>query len=116
MSGLRPIELDYFFARLHARGLDTVKLAAAVNLSRPTVTRVLNGSRRRGHVWKKLLPFLTPREIELLDVAHGSPWNKKRVENRPRWTPEKSLLLAAASPGFVPGSAAQTEAKEALSA
>jgi DNA-binding MarR family transcriptional regulator len=90
MSGLRPIELDYFFARLHARGMDVTKLAETVCLSRPTVTRVLNGSRRRGPVWKKLVPLLTPKEIELLDVAHCSPWNKKRLENRPKWTPEKA--------------------------
>lgn len=95
MSGLRPIEMDLFFRRLHDRGLDAGKLAAALNLSRPTVTRVLNGSRRRGHVWRKLLPLLTPEEVALLDVAHCSTWNKKRVDNRPRWTPEKAAALTA---------------------
>lgn len=90
MSGLRPIELDQFYARIHARGLNTTALAEAVGRNPCTVSRVLNGSRRKGPIWHRLKSFLTEQEIALLNVAEGSVWNKKRVENRPKWTPEKA--------------------------
>lgn len=86
MSGFRPIELDHFFRRLHGRGLDTAALARAVGRSRATVTRVLNGSRRRGPVWEKLAALLKPEEIQLLDVAQASTWNTRRVQRRPSWS------------------------------
>lgn len=85
MAGFRPIELGHFYARLHARGLDTAALAAAVGRNRSTVTRVLNGSRRRGPVWAKLQTILTSEELRLLDVAQSSTWNTARVARRPRW-------------------------------
>ena len=49
------------------------------------MTRVLNGSRRRGPVWAKLQTILTAEEIQLLDVAQSSTWNSARVARRPRW-------------------------------
>jgi hypothetical protein len=85
MAGLRPIELAYFYRRIHARGVDCASLAEAVGRDRATVTRVLNGSRRRGPIWKKLKDLLTPEESALLDVAQSSPWNARRIAKRPRW-------------------------------
>lgn len=85
MSGIKPAELTKFYDSLKARDMSPEKLAAIIERSRPAVTRVLSGSRRRGPIWNKLLPFLTPEEITLLDVAHRSPWNAKRVAKRPRW-------------------------------
>jgi len=95
MSGFRPIEMDYFYRRLHARGLDTKTLAAMVGRNHASVSRVLNGSRRRGALWEKIKRHLQPEEIALLDVAHSSPWNKRRLEKRPKWTPEKAMELGA---------------------
>lgn len=85
MSGLRHEAMRQFYARLHARGYDTEKLANDVGRSRPTVTRILNGSRRRGPAWKAITAHLTPEELALLDVAQCDPWNKKRIMSRPRW-------------------------------
>lgn len=85
MSGLRPDSMRVFFRLLHARDLDVSKLATTLGRSRATVTRVLNGSRRRGPLWRKLAALLTPEELALLDVAQGDPWNKKRIQKRPRW-------------------------------
>lgn len=85
MSGLKPPEQTQFHRRLHDRGVDLSQLAEAINVSRPALTRVLNGSRRRGPIWKKVLPHLQPEEVALLDVAHCHPWNKKRVSKRPKW-------------------------------
>lgn len=85
MSGLRPDSMRQFFRRLHARGRDVEKLATTLGRSRATVTRVLNGSRRRGPLWRKITGLLTPEEITLLDVAQSDPWNKKRIQQRPRW-------------------------------
>ncbi len=85
MSGLKPFEIDLFYRRLHARGEDTSTLAAKVGVTRSALSRVLNGARRRGPIWRRVAPLLTPEEIALLDVAHRHPWNKKRVLARPRW-------------------------------
>ena len=95
MSGLRPIQMEQFYRRLHNRGLDTTELAKRVNASRPAVTRVLNGARRRGPLWVKLLTHLLPEEVALLDVAQSHPWNNRRVNNRPKWTAEKAEALAS---------------------
>jgi transcriptional regulator with XRE-family HTH domain len=95
MAGLRPIEMEQFYRRLRERGLTVDDLAAAVGRDRTTVTRVLNGSRRRGPLWKKLERILMPSEVELLDVALRSSWNNRRVERRPVWTPEKAARLTA---------------------
>ncbi|HLP07924.1 MAG TPA: hypothetical protein VK178_07140 [Opitutaceae bacterium] len=65
--------------------MDTTKLADMVGRSRATVTRVLNGSRRRGPVWTKLAALLTEDERRLLDVAQCATWNNERVARRPRW-------------------------------
>lgn len=98
MSGLRPHEMKQFYDRLHARDLDTAKLATLVGRSRARVTEVLNGSRRRGPVWDKLVLHLHPEEVALLDVVQCASWNKKRLEKRPRWTPEKQRILGEVSP------------------
>ena len=90
MSGLKPIQLTEFYRQLHGRGQDTTTLAKLTGLARPTVSRILNGARRRGPSWAKIARHLTPAEIKLLDVAHSSTWNTAR---RPRWTPEKSRQL-----------------------
>ena len=95
MAGMKPPELNQFYMLLHARGVDVEHLAARLQVSRPTLTRVLNGSRRRGRIWVRVRPMLTEEECRLLDVAHCSPWNMKRVENRPRWTPEKAARCGA---------------------
>jgi hypothetical protein len=87
--------MNQFYARLHARKLDTSALADLVNASRPAVTRVLNGARRRGPLWTKLAAHLRPEEIKLLDVAHCHPWNNRRVEKRPKWTHEKAEAFAS---------------------
>ena len=85
MSQFRPIEMGHFYRRLHERGLDTTALAVAVGRTRATVTRVLNGSRRRGPVWAKIRALLTADELRLLDVVQCAPWNNERVAKRPRW-------------------------------
>lgn len=96
MSGLRPVEMDQFYHRLHDRGLSTTELARMVGRNACTVSRVLSGSRRKGPLWRRLSALLTEEERQLLHVAECSAWNKKRVENRPKWTPEKTLLLTGA--------------------
>src|SRR6476646_469241 len=97
MSGFKPPELSRFYRLLHARGMDTDLLASLVGRSRTTVTRVLNGSRRRGPAWRAIQPYLLSDERALLDVAHSSTWNARRVARRPHWTPEKRQSLARAS-------------------
>lgn len=92
MSGLRPTETADFYRKLHARGMDTTALAAAVGRSRATVTRVLNGSRRRGPVWAKIRALLTEEERTLLDVAQSATWNTTRVARRPRWADVREIL------------------------
>ena len=87
MSGLKPPSLADFYRSLHARGVTTGDLAARIGVARPTVTRVINGLRRRGPVWAKVARELTAAEIALLDVAQCHPWNKARVAKRPRWNP-----------------------------
>lgn len=96
MAGLKPPEMNRFYAKIHERGLDTAKLAEQVGRSRSIVTRVLNGSKRRGATWKRLCALLTPDEIALLDVAHRSPWNIRRVAARPKWTQEKAQAVTLA--------------------
>lgn len=68
-------------------------LAEAVGRDHSTVSRVLNGARRRGPIWRRLEQLLLPAELALLDVARGSTWVEKRVAKRPRWTPEKAAVL-----------------------
>jgi hypothetical protein len=87
MSGIKPPELQKFYDSLAARDMGPDKLAEIIKRDRTTVTRVLNGSRRRGPVWKLLTPYLSADEVALLDVAHRSPWNTKRVQKRPTWPP-----------------------------
>lgn len=84
MSATKPIALVEFYRSLHARGLTVELLAEFIGRSRSTVTRVLNGSRRRGPVWRRLAGHLTPRELELLDVALSSTWNTRALR-RPVW-------------------------------
>ena len=102
MSGFKPPELSQFYRQFHARQapdgrrMDTAVLAELVGVARPSVTRVLNGARRRGPLWPKIARHLTAEEIALLDVAHASTWNTRRVAKRPKWTPEKAALLAVA--------------------
>ena len=96
MAGLRPIEMERFYRKLGERGLTVNDIAAAVGRNRSTVTRVLNGSRRRGPIWKKIERILMPSEIALLDVALCSPWNNRRAARRPVWTPEKQAELTGA--------------------
>lgn len=95
MAGVKPAEMYDFYRLLHARGLDTASLAEKVGRSRVVVTRVLNGSRRRGPVWRKLESILTAEERALLDVVQCAAWNTQRVAKRPRWTPDKAQQLAA---------------------
>lgn len=100
MSGLRPHTMTLFFKRLHRRGVFVADLARAVGRNRATVTRVLNGSRRRGPLWPKLKELLQPEEIELLDVALRDSWNKERIAKRPKWESRCHLLVARdLSPG-----------------
>ena len=94
MSGIKPPELAEFYRRLHGRRMDTVALAGLVGVSRPALTRVLNGARRRGPIWPKIARHLTAGEIDLLDVAHSSTWNTRRVAKRPHWSIEKAELLS----------------------
>lgn len=96
MAGLRPIELDHFYARLHARNLDTTVLAEIVGCSRPALTRVLNGARKRGPIWRRVARHLHAEEIALLDVAHRSPWNNRRTSRRPTWNTQTAAAVAAA--------------------
>lgn len=102
MSGIKPLELTEFYRRLHSRRapsgrrMDTFVLADLSGMSRPTVTRILNGSRRRGPSWPKIARHLTPEELALLDVAHFSTWNTQRAARRSRWTAEKAGILGPA--------------------
>ncbi len=91
MSGFKPPELSQFYRSLHVRGLDTATLAQRIGVTRPALTRVLNGSRRQGPIFKRVAPYLLPEELRLLHVAHSSTWNTRRVAKRPRWAPEKLL-------------------------
>jgi hypothetical protein len=96
MSGLKPVEMSEFHRRLRARGMSINALADAVARDHSTVSRVLNGARRRGPIWRRLEQLLMPAELALLDVAQASTWNKKRAVKRPRWTPAKAAELRVA--------------------
>ena len=96
MSGLKPPEMSKFARSLSDRGTSVQKLADEINCSRPTLTRILNGSRRRNWLWDKVRPLLTDREIELLDVALRHPWNKQRIAKRPKWKNVSRQFLPAA--------------------
>ena len=96
MAGFKPPQLSEFYRSLHARGLSTSDLAAAIGRKHCTVSRVLNGARRRGPVWAKLQLLLTANELSLLDVAQSSTWNTHRLAKRPRWTEDKRSTLTAA--------------------
>lgn len=85
MSGLKPPQMFTFHQKLRKRGLNVKLLAEQLKVSRPALTRVLIGSRRRGPLWDKVKPLLTPDEVELLDVALRHPWNIRRIGKRPRW-------------------------------
>jgi hypothetical protein len=85
MSGLKPPQIFTFHQKLRKRGLNVKLLAEQLKVSRPALTRVLIGSRRRGPLWDKVKPLLLPEEIELLDVALRHPWNIRRIAKRPRW-------------------------------
>lgn len=87
MSGIKPRELQKFYDSLRARGVTLRQLAELTERTRPTITRVINGTRRRGPAWKRLVKYLTPEEVALLDVAHRSPWNTQRIAKRPTWPP-----------------------------
>jgi transcriptional regulator with XRE-family HTH domain len=89
-SAIKPPELSAFYRSLHARGLTIAQLAEFVDRSVPTVTRVLNGARRRGPLWLKLAPHLTAKELALLHVAQSSTWNTPRLLARPTWPPQIS--------------------------
>lgn len=90
MSGMKPPEMSRFFALLRARNRDVGMLAELIGVSRPALTKVLNGSRRWGAIGRRVEPLLTEEEMGLLDVAHHSTWNAKRVAKRPMWTGEKA--------------------------
>jgi hypothetical protein len=92
MSGLKPPEMSAFYRKIQARGLTTEILANQLSVTRPALCRVLNGSRRRGFIWKKVTELLTPEELALLDVAHRHPWNRKRTLARPKWNDGRNLL------------------------
>lgn len=94
MSGLKPPELSRFYRRIDARGLTTTVLAESVGVSRTALCRVLNGSRRRGPIWRRVAPLLTAEEIALLDVAHRHPWNRKRLLARPKWSKAAQFFAA----------------------
>jgi hypothetical protein len=94
MSGIKVGELSAFYRKLHARGENVTRLAERIHVSRPALTRVLNGARRRGPIWRRVLPLLSPAEVKLLDVAHSSPWNATLRFNRPRWSREKAEMLS----------------------
>lgn len=96
MSGIKPTPLADFYRAFHARGLTVELLAEFVGRSRVTVTRVLNGARRRGPVWDKIATQLTPKEIALLDVAHSATWNTKNMVKRPTWPGHKPAHAHAA--------------------
>jgi transcriptional regulator with XRE-family HTH domain len=86
MSGFKPPELSQFYRSLRARGLVTAQLAEMVGVTRPALTRVLNGARRPGPIFNRVAAHLTAEELRLLHVAHSSTWNTRRVAKRPRWT------------------------------
>ena len=85
MSGFKPPELSEFYRHIRSRALTAGILAEFAGCTRPALTRVLNGARRRGPIWDKIAPVLTEEERRLLDVAHSSTWNTARVAKRPRW-------------------------------
>jgi transcriptional regulator with XRE-family HTH domain len=92
MSGIKPLELNQFYRKLHARGMTTTKLAELVGRARPTLSRVLNGYRRRGPVWLRIRQHLTPDEIALLDSAMRS---SDCVANKPSRKLERARYYAA---------------------
>lgn len=96
MSGHKPTPLQDFYTSFHNRGLTTDLLAEFVGRSRVTVTRMLNGSRRRGPIWPKIESQLTAKEIALLDVAHSVTWNTKNLLKRPEWPGAKRAEQTAA--------------------
>lgn len=94
MSGLKPFEITQFYRRLHDRGLNVGVLAERLGRSSGTVSRVINGSRRRGPLWKRLARHLTDDEIRLLDVAKSSSWNTRRIARRPQWNSDLAAKIA----------------------
>lgn len=100
MKGQRRIqipEMAQFYRRLRARDLPVEKLAEIIGCSRPALTRVLTGARRRGPIWERAIRFLGADEIALLDVAQRSLWNTRRIEKRPHWDAAKLQKKPAAA-------------------
>jgi hypothetical protein len=96
MSGIKPQPLAEFYRLLHARGETTGTLATKLCISGGALRRVIGGHRRRGHLWRKLAPLLTAKEISLLkDVEQSSTWNARRQLAGSRWTKAKQAMLAA---------------------
>ncbi len=85
MSGHKPTPLQEFYTSFHNRGRTVALLADVLEVPRVRVTRILNGSRRRGHLWPAIAEQLTAREIKLLDVAHSVTWNTRNLLKRPTW-------------------------------
>lgn len=92
MSGMRPIEFDYFYRSLRERGLNTELLAAQINVSGPTLRKMIVLLKpRRGRVWTAFVGLLTEHERELLKtVEQCETWNIRQSKKRPRWTAEKA--------------------------
>lgn len=101
MSGIKPIALSDFYRKIHARGMDTKVLAEFCRRNPSSIFRVLNGSRRRGPLWKRIQQYLTPAEIALLDVAECSMKNIRLRKKRPQWTPELHASLAGVPIGEI---------------
>lgn len=95
MSGHKPTPLQDFYTSFHNRGRTAQLVADFLEVKRVSVTRILNGSRRRGHLWPRIAEQLTPKEIQLLDVAHSVTWNTKNLLKRPTWKEAVASAVAA---------------------
>jgi hypothetical protein len=96
MSGLRPIEFNYFYRSLRARRLTTELLAAQICIGGPTLRKMIVLLKpRRGRAWQAFLALLTEHERGLLaTVEQCATWNNRQRRKRPVWTAKKVAELA----------------------
>lgn len=66
MSGIKDMNLTWFYRALHHRGEDAGTLAASIVSGRTHVTEVLNGTTDSPRTRRRLARLLTAKELALL--------------------------------------------------
>jgi len=87
MSGIKDINLSWFYRSLHERGETAETLAEEIASGRTHVTEVLNGTVDSPRTRRRLAPLLTEEERTLLgwaaagrNVPHGTKSAGRHLE------------------------------------